>query len=191
MPPCSGGRSAHRDSNASREEPQRPKDPLIGRHHCAEGSFNVERLTRSTSVATGSRPMKENLLQRSPFSTDSSKKPGPSSTSFETQRPESRDRQEPPSTPEQHCGQRHRQETRRLEDECSSGLAKRPVKTCPFTGVTGAAAVLHDLEEQCVAITVVVRLTNRLVIATCIALAPQFSTTPRPIHHAAFSQRAI
>ena len=37
---------------------------------------------RSTSVATGSRPMKENLLQRSPFSTDSSKKPGPSSTSF-------------------------------------------------------------------------------------------------------------
>ena len=38
------------------------------------------RRPRATSVAAGERPTKEKRLQRSPCSTDSSRKPGPSPT---------------------------------------------------------------------------------------------------------------
>ena len=59
-----------------------PEDAVVTRHRSRERALHHLDLAsaRATSVAAGARPTKENRLQRSPCSTDSRRKPGPSPT---------------------------------------------------------------------------------------------------------------
>jgi hypothetical protein len=54
--------------------------------------------------------------------------------------------------------------------------------------VTGTLALLFDLEQKRVTITVDVRLAYELAITTRITLSPQFFATSAPIDHPALTQ---
>src|SRR5690606_26488994 len=69
------------------------------------------------------------------------------------------------------------------------GIAEGPKEARPVPGVAGAATLLLDLEQQDVAVAVVVGLTDPLALARRLALAPHLLAAAAPEHRAALGQR--
>ena len=149
--------------------------------------------SRSSNVATGSRPTNEKRLQRSPCSTDSSRKPGPSPTSLANAATGvSRSASSSAHTGTTvYCAARARKSSRlgRMRTSRLSSVAEAAVEAGALAGVAGAVAVLLHLEQQHVGVAVVVRLVHDLVVAAGVALAPDLLAAAAPVDHPALVER--
>ncbi len=145
---------------------------------------------RATKVAAGQRPTKENRLQRSPCSTDSSRKPGPSPTIA---------RKAPTgvrlsATSSRQTGTTEWRRARSRNDARSGHpggapsspapltgrSAERAVKAGPIAGVARPATFLVDRDQQCVGVAVVCRRLHPLAVPGGLALAPVLLAAAAP-----------
>src|SRR3954453_6316528 len=143
--------------------------------------------SRATSVTDGRRPTKDQRPHRSACSTDSSRKPGSAPTMRRNAatgvvRSASTSRQTGTTVC---CRARARN---------SSGVGRitgseGPEEAGVVPRVARAGALLLDLEEQHVAVAVVVRLADPLALAGGLALDPDLLARPAPVRHAAGVER--
>ena len=144
-------------------------------------------------MADGSRPTNENRLQRSPCSTDSSRKPVPSPTSFGYADTGVSGRPATPPTPGRRCGPGEAPEllASRADLQLATGHdPNRRKKHGALAGVASAAALLLDHEQQHVAVAVVVGRLHPLAVARGLALAPELLAAAAPEPRPALVQRA-
>ena len=156
------------------------------------------RRPRATRVAAGERPTKENRLHRSPCSTDSSRKPGPSPTMARNAPTGVRlsaisSRQTGTTEWLRHSSQTKPGQGR----PARSRRASRPSGQRPGGGHAGRrrswrwkqlqspvwqapAALLVDGDQQCVAVAVIGRRPHPLAVAGGLALAPVLLPAPAP-----------
>src|SRR5262245_59114712 len=155
----------------------------------------------TTIVSAGSLPRNVNRPHRSACSTDSSRKPDGSSgaepTSFtNADTGVSRSARTSRHTGTTVCSRASARKSSRdgcTEPTAISAPRSYAARCCARTeaaeearvlaGVTRAAPLLFDDEEQRVAVAVVVRLADPLAVAGRVALAPQLLTTAAPIDH--------
>ena len=144
------------------------------------------RCPRTTSVSAGSRPRNENRPHRSACSTDSSRKPGGSSSAGAHELHERRDRRLEVGehlAPHRHdgvvAGERDELVARRTDrgvhgsDGSGRGAAAEGAEeAAALAGVARAPPLLLDDEQQRVDVAVVARLAHPLAVARGLALAP-------------------